>query len=302
MEVVILGIITGFSAAVSQSLSYLFSKRFISNSGNAYQLLAVSHIIMGIFAALLLGILLLFKPMPPLMSFGKALVLCNAFYLFAQCAFFLALKSSDASRLAPLLGLKILFLAGIGIVFLNNSFSGLQWCGILLCLGGAVMSNWSGGSIPLKSVMLILTACCSYSFSDTYIKILINCLGYESVFFGALMAGALCYSFAGLCAVPMLFIVPGTALRQFKPAMPYSICWFAAMLLLFSCFGLIGPVFGNIIQSSRGIISVIIGAIVAMYGFSTIETRIAAGVLVRRIIAAVLISAAVILFILGGKH
>ena len=301
MEIV-LGLITGFGAALSQSLSYLFSKRFISTSGNAYQLLAVSHIIMGAFAALLLCILLLYKPLPPLMSFGKALILCNAFYLFAQCAFFLALKRSDASRLAPLLGLKILFLAGISIVFLNNSFSGLQWCGVLLCLGGAVMSNWSGGSIPLKSAALILTACCSYSFSDTYIKILINCLGYESIFFGALMAGALCYSFAGLCAVPMLFIVPGTALRQLKPAMPYSICWFAAMLLLFSCFGLIGPVFGNIIQSSRGIISVIIGAVVAMHGFSTIETQIPAGVLSRRIIAAVLISAAVILFILGGKH
>lgn len=302
MEFVILGIITGFGSAVSQSFAYLFSKRFISNSGNSYQLLAVSHLIMGSFAALLLPFLLLYKPLPPLAVFGKALILCNLFYLLGQCAFLLALKHTDASRIAPLLGLKILFLAGVSIVFLNNSFSGLQWCGLLLCLGGAVMSNWTGGSVPLKSAMLILTACCGYSLSDIYIKILINCMGAENIFWGALMAGTLSYSFVGILAVIMLFTVPGTALRQFKPAMPFSICWFMSMLLLFSCFSLIGPVFGNIIQSSRGIISVIIGAIIGMYGLSTIETRLEPGVLVRRIIAAILITAAIILFILGGKH
>ena len=116
------------------------------------------------------------------------------------------------------------------------------------------------------------------------------------------MAGVVSYAFAGICSIPMLFIVPGISFRQLKPAMPFSIFWFAAMLLLFSCFGLIGPVFGNIIQSSRGIISVIIGAVIAGYGFSTLETRINPGLLTRRIIAAALISWAVILFILGGQH
>jgi len=302
METVILGIITGLGAATSQSCSYLCSKRFIAFSGNSYQLLAVSHIIMGLFAAAMLPFLLMHKPLPPLMNFSKALILCNVYYLLAQCSFFLALKHADASRLAPLLGLKILFLAGISIVFLNNAFNGLQWLGVLLCLGGAVMSNWSGGSIPVKSALLILAACCGYSLSDTYIKILIDCLGYESIFFGAAMAGAVSYTFAGICAIPMLFIIPGISVRHFKPAFPFSVCWFAAMLLLFSCFGLIGPVFGNIIQSSRGIISVVIGAIIAGYGFSTLETRLNPGLLARRIIAAALISAAVILFILGGKH
>ena len=302
METTILGIITGLGAATSQSCSYLFSKRFISFSGNSYQLLAVSHIIMGIFAAAMLPFILMHKPLPSLMNFGKALILCNVYYLLAQCSFFLALKQADASRLAPLLGLKILFLAGISIVFLNNAFNGLQWLGVLLCLGGAVMSNWSGGSIPVKSAMLILVACGGYSLSDTYIKILIDCLGYENIFFGAMMAGAVSYIFAGICSIPMLFIIPGVSLRHFKPALPHSVCWFAAMLLLFSCFGLIGPVFGNIIQSSRGIISVIIGAVIAGYGFSTIETRLKPRLLARRIIAAALISAAVILFILGGRH
>ncbi len=302
METIILGIITGLTAATSQSCSYLFSKRFISSSGNSYQLLVVSHLIMGVFAAALLPFLLMHRPLPPLMNFGKAVILCNVYYLLAQCAFFLALKQTDASRLAPLLGLKILFLAGISIIFLHNTFNGLQWLGVLLCLGGAVMSNWSGGSIPVKSAMLILVACCGFSLSDTYIKILIDSLGYENIFFGASMAGVVSYVFAGICSIPMLFIVPGISFRQLKPAMPFSICWFVAMLLLFSCFGLIGPVFGNIIQSSRGIISVIIGAIVAGYGFSTLETRLNPGLLGRRIIAAALISAAVILFILGGQH
>ncbi len=302
METIILGIFTGLGAATAQSCSYLFSKRFISISGNSYQLLTVSHIIMGLFAVTLLPFLLMYSPLPPLMNFSKPLILCNVYYLVAQSAFFLALKQADASRLAPLLGLKIIFLAGISIIFLHSSFHGLQWLGVLLCLCGAVMSNWSGGSIPAKSTVLLLVACSGYSLSDIYIKILIDSLGYKSIFFGALMAGAVSYSFAGICAIPMLFIIPGISFRQLKAAMPFSICWFSAMLLLFACFGLIGPVFGNIIQSSRGIISVIIGAIVAGYGFSMLETRINAGLLIRRLIAAVLITAAVILFILGGQH
>ena len=72
--------------------------------------------------------------------------------------------------------------------------------------------------------------------------------------------------------------------------------WFTAILCLFGCFGSLGVIYGNIVQSTRGIISVVIAAFVAMAGLISLEQKVSTYVLVKRICAAVLMSAAIAIF------
>jgi hypothetical protein len=88
-------------------------------------------------------------------------------------------------------------------------------------------------------------------------------------------------------------------LKDWRPALPFAICWMAAMVLLFACFGLVGPVYGNISQATRGILSIILGFILARLGFQHLEKRIQRGVLYRRLAAAALMCTAIWLFKAG---
>ncbi|MBN1670360.1 MAG: hypothetical protein JXR37_04975 [Kiritimatiellae bacterium] len=71
------------------------------------------------------------------------------------------------------------------------------------------------------------------------------------------------------------------------------------MVLLFATFGTIGVVYGNIVQSMRGLISVVLGAAVAALGWRAVEQRVGREVVLRRLAAAALMCGAIALFKLG---
>jgi len=79
-------------------------------------------------------------------------------------------------------------------------------------------------------------------------------------------------------------------------AVPFAVTWFAAMLFLFGCFARIDVVYGNIVQSTRGLMSIGLGALVAAAGFERLERRVDRGVLLRRLGAALLMTGAIVLF------
>ena len=119
----ILGISCGLAAAIGQCVSYIFSKKYIHKDGTAFQLLIASHLIMGIFATICLAVLLLENDLPPFKDYWFELLKVDLFYLLAQMSFFRAISKTEASRVAPLLGLKIIFIALLGISFLNVSLN-----------------------------------------------------------------------------------------------------------------------------------------------------------------------------------
>jgi len=65
-------------------------------------------------------------------------------------------------------------------------------------------------------------------------------------------------------------------------------------------------VFGNILQSTRGIMAVVAGAALAHLGWHDLEERVDRATLIRRFAAAVLMTAAVCLFVIdlsgGNRH
>ena len=299
----ILGISCGLIAAISQCISYIFSKKYIHKDGNAFQLLIASHLIMGSFATICLGILLLENDLPPFKDYWLELLKVDAFYMLAQMSFFMAISKTEASRVAPLLGLKIIFIALFGICFLNISLTYWQWAAVIFCFCGAVASNWSGKSIPLSSALYLLMAIVGYSLSDISIKQLINCIKVQTGegTLTILIAASVSYFYLGIFSLLVILFTPSVKIKHLKPAIAFSCWWFAAMLFLFACFGLIGPLFGNIVQSARGIIAVLLGAAIAKFAWSEHEEKLARPVLIRRIAAALLITCSIVIFALAKK-
>jgi hypothetical protein len=88
-------------------------------------------------------------------------------------------------------------------------------------------------------------------------------------------------------------------MKDWAYSLPFAFFWYFGIACLFACFAYIEPVFGNILQSTRGIISILIGAALAKYGFHELEEKIPAHALARRLGATTLMIAAIWLFASG---
>jgi len=82
-------------------------------------------------------------------------------------------------------------------------------------------------------------------------------------------------------------------------ALPFAGAWFIAMNLLFHTFLILGPVFGNILQTTRGIFSVLMGKLIIKIGLKGIEDKMSRYAFLRRLGAAMLMTAAVCLFVVS---
>ncbi len=290
------GILYGLGAATFQSISYLCSRLFVGRfQRSAIYLLSISHIIMAVMSIVLLYFIWP-KRMPPLEEYILVLIGASFFYLAGQACLFMALQRSAASRASPLLGLKVFILALICVLFLDQSMNVFQWIAVLLSVAAAFLLNQSGGSMPWQSIAWVLGACLGYSFSDLNIRSLVDHFSYLGMAYGSTISVCLSYLVCGLAGGIALFFLRNLNRSMWTYAIPFSLSWFAAMILLFACFGSIGVVFGNIVQSSRGMISILLGTLVASAGFVKLEEKVGRSVFVRRLAAALLMAAAISLF------
>lgn len=292
-----MGILFGFLAAFFQSLSYLCTRLFNQRHKNDIgTLLGLSHVIMGAISIPLVTFLMP-EPRPPFADYRKALMMTAGFYLLAQVFLFAALVKSEASRVSPLLGIKIIIIGLISVFFLQQSLNLSQWTAILLSVAAALLLSNSGIKLHLSTIVLIILACISYSIADLYIKVLVDHFGYLGVLHGAVLGTGLTYLLCGLAGgVYMLFRIRRVNRQTWLYSLPFALTWLCAMFFLFSCFALIGVVFGNIIQSTRGIMSIGMGYLLANVGFERLEPKTTRTALVRRAAAAILMTGSVALF------
>lgn len=299
---VIIGIILGLSAATSNSIAYLLSRAFLQKHHQShFHLLAVSHLILGTVSV---GLAAFLWPenMPSIKAFGPSLLGTAMFYLAAQACFFLALRKTEASRLSPMLGSKIIILAIISVLFFDDTFTSLQWTAIAFSFIAAIMLTGAGSRVPVIAIVLISATCLGYCLSDINIKILIPHFEPEMAKIPAsIFSTALYFIVCGIVSLIMLLCMRKTPKAMWKDAIPFSVLWFTAMLCLFGCFGTVGIVFGNILQSTRGIISVVLAAFVSMMGYHGLEQKVSRWILVKRIFAAALMTAAVAIFKMNMK-
>ncbi|MCF7957570.1 MAG: DMT family transporter [Phycisphaerae bacterium] len=299
----ITGIILGLLAAFSHSLSYLFSRMFVGKFHNSSViLLALSHVIMGVFSLILLPFVWVdgIKNIP---EYGIALVSCTLFYLAAQVCLFIAFKKTDASRVAPLLGLKVFFIAMISLVFFHHTFTPLQWVAVALSVGSTIALTQTGGKLSGMCLTWILIACLGYGLSDLGINSLIDHFEAHdlSKLHSTVLSVCLCYILSGLIGLVILKVLPRPTTAMWKYALPFAMTWYVAMFFLFGCFAHVGVVYGVILQSTRGVISIIMGYIIAKSGFVHLEQKTSKMVLLRRILAAILMLGAIGLYYAGAR-
>ena len=289
----------GFAAALCISVSYLCAVVFTHDSQKGIlTLMSFAHMIMGCFA-LILAFFLWPDHMLPFQEYALSLFSTSVFFLLAQTCLFFGLKNSHASRVSPLLGLKVFMLALISLFFLNQNFSTQQWGAVILSALAAVMLTQSGGNLSWQCIAWILAAGLFYCLSDLGIASLVSHFNYLGLTHAAIFSCSLAYIICGLFGLAAFIFLKERSVKLFLYSIPYSVVWFIGVLFLFTCFGAIGIVFGNIVQSTRGIISIGLGVIVAYMGFEKLEEKISRKVFLKRLCAAMLMSGAIILYYLG---
>lgn len=293
----LLGVISGIIAAAMQSTSYVFSRLFISRHQSAIYLAVYSQIIMGAMGLVLFGICCCFTTFPWNLKYGVLGLAWVTTYILAQGSFFMALKTVEASRLSSLLGTKIITLALISVAF-GGSLSLVKWTAVVLCTISAVGMNFTGGKLSLKSVFWIGMAVLNYSLCDLSCTEMVNMMPGDNMMMKSYGVVAVSYAALGIISLPGLFFIP-IRKKYFADAFPFSAAWFVSMTFLLTAFGALGVVYGTIMQSGRGIVSVIIGAALLRFGYENLEPRVGKKAWLRRLCMAVLMLIAMTLYAKG---
>lgn len=295
---IIQGVLFGFLAAVFQSLSYVFSRSYVARPGNSpVALFGQMHVLLGVIALAVLP-LCWQENAWNIRAYGLPMAGAAGFYLIGQLLLFQAMKLTDASRISPLLGLKILMLSIISVSVLRVTVTPLQWLAVAMSIVAALGLNYSGGRMPWTAFIAVLGACFVYSLSDLSIVSLTRVLAPDGGLRGIILATCLTYiaaSSVGLAATAF-GSREDRAAANWGRAAPVALVWFLAMICLYACFNWIGALFGNIMQSTRGPLSILLGAWIASLGHHHLEKSISGLTLIRRIASAILMCAAIALF------
>jgi len=301
-----LGIVAGFAAALMSAVSYLISRHHGSRGGSSLRLLVAAHLLMGL--ACLPAIACLWPgSLPKTGRWIMPLLGSSSSYLLGQAFVFAALGRADASRVAPLLGLKIAVLAGIVSLLPGERLDLQQWLAVGLSVVAAAMLQRRGGLQP-AALGFTLAACGTFAVSDLCIVGLIDGLQRAATetatpvgrAHAGVLAMSVTYAVCGLLAAPLLATDWGgpRSRRDWIAGGCYATTWLIGMACLYTCFGLVGVVFGNILQSTRGMMAVVMGAALTHWGWHEIETQVDRQTLVLRIAAAALMTAAIALYVI----
>lgn len=329
------GIFFGLATAWGNTIAYVASRWFtVGGRGGTLRLIALAHTTLGVAGVL---VTLMFWPAGGFSWAVHADWLTKALgatvtFGFAQGFLLVALRSTEASRVAPLLGVKIAVLAGMTWVL---AWWGSQptlmtpqcWLAVGVAVSAGFVLHGAGGRLGWKPTLCVLGAVLSYASCDLLIlativsveKVLLvadtpwwwpgegwqlaaregdGALVISKLWASYLTAGAV-YALSGLVAAGMLPWYGTRDWRTWWSAGGYAGGWALAMAALYPCFALIGVVLGAILQSSRALWSILVGLWLSRSGHHHLEPAHGAGVWVRRGLAAGLMVLAVVLYATG---
>lgn len=287
------GIAIGLVSAVLQSTAYIFSRRFVMRHKSPFKLMIYSNLLQALFSLTIIAVLM------PAVDFHWSLPVAAwlvAFVIFGSLgsfAFFRALRDIEASRLSSLMGLKLAVLTPLNILYVNTLPGIWQIVAIMLSIIAAVGMNFAGGALKLRGLCFLCITLFSYSITDIGAAELPRLVGVGrySAFLATSLAYLACGAVTSLTWCKMKF-----EKECLLTALPYAVFWFSAMILLFMSFNLIGVLYGTIIQATRGLFSVILGWLLLKLGFERLEPPVSAGAWIRRLIMALLMIGAIVIY------
>ncbi|MBR4665587.1 MAG: hypothetical protein IKO93_17115, partial [Lentisphaeria bacterium] len=201
-------------------------------------------------------------------------ILC---YIFGQTSFFLALREIESSRIASLLGLKIVILTLIFLLVKHQNPNAGQWAAVLMASGAAFLINWTGGKweISWKGGLFMLFTLVGYSLEDICETSMV--MGAVSsgmpILKSSLLSAALLYTVLGIVTLPVFFFLKPSR-RQMVQGAPCAVFWLGSQIALMGCFALLQPVFTNVVLASRGLLAVLLGAVLPFFGIRNLDAAI----------------------------
>jgi len=299
MSTLAIGIICGLITAFAQSFSYLGGRRFLAKEGNAVQLMISSLIICGT-GAWLMAPFFWFPEKYFTWEMALWVLLTDGGFLIGQWGFFNAQKHIESSRIASLLGLKVVAVTLLTMTFLGEKYTLLQYTAIAGAAVAAMLMNWSKGKLDWKGMNFLLAALLGYASSDLGVQQVVKLIGGNDPIIRGMAGFTLTY---GAMLIGAILVMPlfKVKWKMVKGALPQGMCWVISMWGLYVCFGLIGAAFGSVIQASRGVISLILGIILSFFAIEGLEQKQSASVWVRKAAAALLMFGAIVLYALSAK-
>lgn len=309
----ILGIVLGFLAAFLQSLCYVISGAYVRRTGRpGWSLASPQQLVMLPFSVA--GVVFLHPPIGEMGSSEiKSLLLwtllCMVTGYLGNIGLFQMQRFVEPSRTAPLQSLKIPFIAIMNFLIFGHSFTLMQIAALIFIVVAArLLTDSSQGKLGVVAWAWLILGVASFALCDITVgRMLAITERYSgsvlknSIFIFAL--GTLGTSFVGvLSAVPQMMSRTGMPAPSnwLKYVMPYSLIWMISLVMLFVSFSLVGVLPATMAQSTRALISVFLGWVLArQIGFADIEKKVSKGVFIRRVLAAVLIFSAIQLYCKG---
>lgn len=296
----IVGLPLGLGAALLQAGSYLVSRHAVAVRGmGPLRLLVLAHPVMMVGALLLLAWVWR-EPVGGWPDTIRWLAQAVCSYLAAQGFFFWTIRYVPASRVAPMMGAKVVVLA-LAVHLLGLEVLNLQhWLGVGLVLAATWAVNSSAEPLRWRALLgLLLTITC-FASSDIGISQMISAIDPRRSFGGAMMALGLNYLAGGMLALLALpALRPRADRRAWRRAALYALVWLTSMLCLFGAIALAGVVLAIICQALRGPVSVLLGALVARRGHHGLEAPMDRRSLLRQLAAAALTVAATAVYALA---
>ncbi|MBQ9089318.1 MAG: hypothetical protein IJY46_11140 [Lentisphaeria bacterium] len=293
------GVSLAVATALMQSLSYLASGAFIKKHQSAFKLLIVSQLFMGACSVVLLPFFLSQDVVEALRGGWYFLIVWITMFCLGQTGFFIAQKYIEPSRLASLLGLKIIVLSALWMIFNGKMLNLLQFAGVILGVAAAFAMNWSGGKqLHRKGIAALAMTLVCYSLTDLSETAMVNMVDRGNVVKAGISITLCCYTVLGICSLPFVKKVRWNFAMQMDSC-AFAVIWLLSQMTLLICFGILGPVFGNVVQSSRGLFSVLLGVLACRFGMSQVENKISSGMWFRRGFAALLMLISIVCFSFG---
>ncbi len=227
-------------------------------------------------------------------EFWASLIMAVGFFL-GQLFTSLGIHRGDLSVFTPIMGLKVIFVALLSIFLLDSVARPLVWLGAILSILAIFLMRGSAKAERkrlMPSVVLGIVSALFFALTDVLVQLYGQQIRYERLI--ALMFGLL--GFMSVTLIPM-FKSPlsDITLSSWKWLIGGSVLYSAqtiGMAYVLAEYGEATIV--NIIYSSRGIFSVVLVWLIGHW-FANQEKSQGAGVMMRRILGAILMTVAIIL-------
>ena len=307
-KTVIYGILAGLISAVLQSCAYVSSALFLErHRARALDLLCYTQ-----FVQALVSLPILFALIPHGALGDWEIWRANLYWLSIFCitqySMFYAQRTVEPSKIATWLGLKIAVLALLTSVWPLNgeTVSAAQWGAIAITIAAVWLLNSSGGKRTGRAGFIaIMVFICVASLCDREQVFIMNIFSHKygvSMMESGLLTLTLGYVSFGVIALGWILRnslsgeSPRLTIAKLRDSSPFAFFWFTAMIAIYFCYGRLGPVFGNVVQSTRAVISVTVGFLAFRCLGLGVELAVPASMWLRRLAAASMMTAGIVLY------